>query len=281
MVVILGLIIVFASIIGGYIMEGGNPGLLVQPAELVIIFGAGLGAFIASGTGYALKLSMKSVGKAFMGKPVTANHYAEVLAAMYGLFVKIQRDGAISIEKDVESPTTSALFTRFPTLAKNPTACLFIGDTMRMFLTASSATDLDKMMVLDMKAMHNEQMLPAHSIGRMAEAMPGMGIVAAVLGVVLSMGKLTAPPEELGHSVGAALVGTFAGILLCYGIIGPIAAKLENQAMESNAYYNVIREAVGASMRGMSPLVAVEFGRRAVPFVYRPSFLDMEKKIKS
>ena len=279
MFVIIGFLIVLGSILGGYAIVQGNFAILLQPAELLIIFGAGFGAFIASNSAFSLKLAAKGMGHMFGNGP-SKNQYLEMLALLYGLFAKMQREGIISVEKDIEQPDSSPLFQRFPIMAKDKAACFFIGDTLRVYLTTGNAGELDKLMGVDMSSMHDEEILPAHSIGHMAESMPGMGIVAAVLGVVIAMSHIDAPPAELGHHVGAALIGTFLGILLCYGFIGPIGAKLETLAHERHLFFRAIREALAAAVRGSSPIVALEYGRRAIPLAFRPSFLEMEQKLK-
>lgn len=279
MFVIIGFLIVLGSILGGYAMVQGNFAILLQPAELLIIFGAGFGAFVASSSAFSLKLAGKGLGHIFSNGP-SKGQYLEMLALLYGLFSKMQRDGIISVEKDIEQPESSPLFQRFPAMVKDKPACFFIGDTLRIYLTTGNAGELDKLMGVDMSSMHDEEILPAHSISHMAESMPGMGIVAAVLGVVISMGHLNAPPEELGHHIASALIGTFLGILLCYGFIGPIGAKLETLAHERHLFFRAIREAVAAAVRGSSPIVALEYGRRAIPLAFRPSFLEMEQKLK-
>ncbi len=279
MFVIVGFIIVIGSVLGGYAMVNGPFAVLLQPAELLIIFGAGFGAFIASNSAFTLKLATKGLGHMFGNGP-SKNQYLEMLALLYGLFAKMQREGIISVEKDIEQPDSSPLFQRFPTMAKDKAACFFIGDTLRVYLTTGNAGELDKLMGVDMSAMHDEEILPAHSIGHMAESMPGMGIVAAVLGVVITMGSINEPPEVLGHHIGAALIGTFLGILLCYGFIGPIGAKLETLAHERHLFFRAIREALAAAVRGSSPIVALEYGRRAIPLTFRPTFLEMEQKLK-
>ncbi|MDR2489585.1 MAG: flagellar motor stator protein MotA [Desulfovibrio sp.] len=279
MFVLVGFLIVLGSILGGYAIVQGNFAILLQPAELLIIFGAGFGAFIASNSSFSLKLSAKGLGHMFGNGPSKAQ-YLEMLALLYGLFAKMQREGIISVEKDIEQPESSPLFQRYPSMAKDKAACFFIGDTLRVYLTTGNAGELDKLMGVDMSSMHDEETLPAHNIGRMAESMPGMGIVAAVLGVVITMGHIDAPPAELGHHIGAALIGTFLGILLCYGFIGPIGAKLETLAHERHLFFRAIREALAAAVRGSSPIVALEYGRRAIPLAFRPSFLEMEQKLK-
>lgn len=281
MLILVGFIIVIGSILGGYTIaqEHPNYAILLQPAELLIIFGAALGAFVASCSGFTLKLSGKAFGRAFSSGP-TKKHYMEMLSLLYGLFAKMQREGIISIEKDIENPESSSLFTSYPLMAKDKAACYFIGDTLRVYLTTGNAGELDKLMGVDMSSTHDEEILPAHGISHMAESLPGMGIVAAVLGVVITMGHIDAEPKVLGEHIGAALIGTFLGILLCYGFFAPIASKLETLAHERHLFLRAIREAVSASVRGSSPIVALEYGRRAIPLTYRPTFLEMEQSLK-
>lgn len=277
MLAVLGLAIVFASVLGGYAMVNGPFWMLLQPAELLIILGAATGAFVTSSTSFSLRLALKNTGHAYFGKTPSKTDYMELLTALYSLFAKINREGVISVEKDIEAPVESALFRG---IAKNKAACLFIGDTFRVYLTTGSIGELDHLMSVDMHIMHEEEMVASHNIAHMAESLPGMGIVAAVMGVVITMGSINEPPEVLGHHIGAALIGTFLGILLCYGIFGPIAAKIENQANENHFFFQTIREAIGAAMRGSSPIISLEYGRRAIPMSFRPSFLEMEQKIK-
>jgi chemotaxis protein MotA len=279
MCVILGFLVVIGSVFGGYAMHSSNFAILVQPNELLIIFGAGVGAFIASNSALTMKLAIKGIGHCFGNGPSKAK-YMDMLALLYGLFAKMQREGILSIEKDIEQPESSALFPQYATKAKATHAGLFIGDTVRVYLTTGNAGELDKLMGVDMSTMHDEEMLPAHAISHMADALPGLGIVAAVLGIVVTMGHINDGPEKLGMSVAAALVGTFLGILLCYGFVGPLGAKLETLSHEQHLFYRAIREAVAAAVRGSSPIVALEYGRRAIPLTFRPTFLEMEKKLK-
>lgn len=280
MLIIIGYIIVFGSVIGGFMMSGGRVEMLIHVSEIIIIAGAGLGAFVAGCTGFTLKGALKGVIHAFTAHTAGKAEYVELLAVMFGLFSKMHREGVISIEKDIEQPESSALFQRYPKIAKDKAACYFIGDTLRVYLTTGNAGELDKLMEVDMHAMHEEEMTPAHAFERMAESLPGMGIVAAVLGVVLTMSKINEGAEVLGHSIGAALVGTFVGILLCYGVFGPIAGKMITLAEERGMFFRVIREAVGSAVRGSSPIIAVESGRRAIPLAFRPTFQEMEQALK-
>ncbi len=280
MLAIIGFIVVFGSVLGGFILSHGDPVLLWQPYELLIILGAAIGAFVVSCTSHVLKLSLKSLPKAFFGKGIGHDNYTQVLALLHALFTKMHREGIISIEKDIEDPKSSGLFQRFPLVCQDLTACYFIGDTMRTYLTTGKGDDLGALMDADLKSITGEDDIPFHNINRMAESLPGMGIVAAVLGVVLTMSMISEPPEVLGHHIGAALIGTFLGILLCYGVFGPLAAKVENMAHERACYLKCIREAVMAALKGFSPMVALEYGRRSIPPSYRPTFSEMEQTLK-
>ncbi len=281
MYIIIGLVIVMGSVVAGYTMAKGDFLILVQPAEYVIILGACWGAFFASQTKYTWKLITGSFKHIFGDPGSSKEKYADTLALMYALFSKMHREGVISIESDVENPEGSAIFNKFPSISSSKKTVSFIGDTLRVYLTTGDPADIDSLMKIDMHTMHEEELLPAHAVTHMAESMPGMGIVACVLGVILSMSKINEPPEVLGHYIAAALVGTFVGILFCYGFFGPMGAKLENHAHEEHFYYNSIKEAVAAAIRGSTPLISVEYGRRAIPQAFRPTFAEMEEKLKS
>ena len=281
MMIIIGYIIVIGSVLGGFLLSGGHLGVLIQPGEYIIILGAVMGSFFASQTKYSFGLILKSIKHIFGDPSMSKNRYLETLALLYALFVKMQREGVISIEADIERPESSGIFGKYPALAKNHTLVSFVADTLRVYLTTGSADDIDSLMKEDMDSMHEEELIPAHAIGHMAESLPGMGIVAAVLGVVLTMGQINEPPEVLGHHIGAALIGTFIGILFCYGFFGPMGAKLEIAAVETHLYYNAVKEAVSAAIRGSTPIIAVEYGRRSIPHAFRPTFSEMEERLKS
>ncbi|HWQ10508.1 MAG TPA: MotA/TolQ/ExbB proton channel family protein, partial [Holophaga sp.] len=193
---------------------------------------------------------------------------------------KARREGLMSIEADIERPESSPAFTMARRLARDKTAVAFICDTLRVFLVTGDAPEIEQLMDLDMQAIQLQAASPGHNLGKVAESLPGLGIVAAVLGVVLTMGKISQPPEVLGHSIGAALIGTFLGVLLCYGFVGPLATNLENQAMERQTFFGVIRAVIAGAARGATPLIAVEYGRRAVPEALRPSFTDLESLLR-
>lgn len=281
MYVLIGFVVVLVSIAGGYNMAKGDFGILWQPAEYIIILGCGIGAFIASQTKYTMGLAKKSVKHIFGDPNSSKDKYLDTLAMLYSLFSKMHREGVISIEGDVEKPESSAIFSKYPKISSNNKTISFIGDTLRVYLTTGDPADIDSLMKVDMATMHEEELIPAHGVTHMAESMPAMGIVACVLGVILTMSKINEPPEVLGHYVAAAMVGTFVGILACYGFFGPMGAKLENHANEEHLYYNSIKESVAAAIRGSTPLIAVEYGRRAIPQPFRPTFAEMEERLKS
>ncbi|MGE9986556.1 flagellar motor stator protein MotA [Desulfovibrio sp. SGI.169] len=281
MYLLIGLAIVAVSVFTGYTLSHGEWSVLFQPAEFIIILGCGLGAFFGSQTKYTFGLIVKSLKHLFADPGSSKSRYLETLTLLYALFSKMHREGVISIESDVEKPESSPIFSKYPNVSKDTRLVNFIGDTLRVYLTTGDPADIDSLMDVDITTMREEGILPAHAVSHMAESMPGMGIVACVLGVVLAMGKINEPPEILGHYIGAALVGTFFGILCCYGLFGPMGAKLENFVSEEHFYYHSIKEAVAAAIRGSTPLIAVEYGRRAIPYPFRPNFAEMEEKLKN
>ena len=281
MYLLIGLAIVAVSVFTGYTLSHGEWSVLFQPAEFIIILGCALGAFFGSQTKYTFGLIVKSVKHLFADPGSSKSRYLETLTLLYALFSKMHREGVISIESDVEKPESSPIFSKYPNVSKDTRLVNFIGDTLRVYLTTGDPADIDSLMDVDIDTMREEGLLPAHAVSHMAESLPGMGIVACVLGVVLAMGKINEPPEILGHYIGAALVGTFFGILCCYGLFGPMGAKLENFVSEEHFYYHSIKEAVAAAIRGSTPLIAVEYGRRAIPYPFRPNFAEMEEKLKN
>jgi len=281
MFTIIGVIVVVAAILGGFVMEHGPLQVLYQPAEALIIFGSVLGAFFIGSSRSMFGRVLKSVGAILSMRYNSRQNYLELLGLMNMLFGKMRREGMASIERDVEHPGESHAFANFPLVTKDPAVVLFICDTLRVFLTTGDQSEIEKLMKLDMEAMRDQAEATSGMISKMAESLPGLGIVAAVLGVILTMGQISQPPEILGRSIGAALVGTFLGVLFCYGFVGPMAIKLENLAQERDMYFNVIRAAITAAVSGSSPIMAVEYGRRAIPEDVRPTFFEMEEWLKS
>jgi chemotaxis protein MotA len=281
MFAIIGIVIVIAAVIGGYLMEHGVLGVLMQPAELVIIGGAALGTlFIANPMSTIKKLFAGMLG-ILKGSPFGKDLYLDTLRMMNALFISARKHGATKLEADIEDPHKSDVFTKFPKFLSRHHAVDFLCDTMRMSVSGGvDAFSLDQMMELDMEVHHHEAQLPIGALNSVADSLPGLGIVAAVLGVVITMGSLGGPPEEIGHKVGAALVGTFLGILLCYGFLGPVAANMAKIADAEAHYYNVLRVGAIAYIRGNAPILSVEFARRAIPHEVRPSFKEMEAACK-
>ncbi|MDR2502961.1 MAG: flagellar motor stator protein MotA [Deltaproteobacteria bacterium] len=280
MLAIIGYIVVFGSILAGYMIHGGVISLLWQPSEVLIILGAALGAFVVSGTSYSLSQVCQNIPRLFIPRAPNKQHYLQTLGLLYALFSKMHREGVVSIEKDIEDPAASSIFAAFPKISADMQMCHFISDTLRTYLTTGKADELDDLMDTDLHSLQEELHVAPSNISHMADSLPGFGIVAAVLGVVLTMSKLDAGAKVLGESIGAALLGTFLGILLCYGFFGPIAAKLENLKQERSMYFHCVREAVMAALRGLSPMIALEYGRRSIPPKFRPTFAEMESSLK-
>ena len=282
MFAILGILIVVGAVSGGYLMEKGNLLVLMQPAELVIIGGAAVGTVLISNPPHILRQILKGIGGAFAGSRYTKAWYLDSLKLLYELFDQARRSGLASLEPEVEEPEKGKIFAAHPVLLKDHHFRDFVCDTVRtMMVGGLDPFDLDQLMEADMDAHHHEAGEPVGALSHMADSLPGLGIVAAVLGVVITMGALGGKPEEIGHKVAAALVGTFLGILLCYGFIGPLASSMAKAADAERAYYQVLRAALGASHKGISPMVAVEIGRRAMPQHLRPSFQEMEKTCRN
>src|SRR5580693_1118500 len=280
MFAIIGIVIVFGSVLGGYLMEHGNVKVLVQPAELVVIGGAAIGTVLIANPLHILKQIVGGVVGVFGGSKFTKQRYLESLKMMYELLNKARREGLMALEADVEDPAKSPLLSKYPAFIKDHHIRDYFCDTMRMAVSGVEAFDLDQLLDLDMEVHHHNAGLPIASLSSMADSLPGLGIVAAVLGVVITMGALGGPPEEIGHKVAAALVGTFLGILLCYGLVGPLAASMQKTSDDEHAYYNVLRVLIISFMKGNAPSTAVEIGRRAIPGHVRPDFQETEKFIK-
>lgn len=275
---ILGILVVFGAVAGGYLMEKGNMKVLLQPAELVIILGSSLGTVLISNPPHVLKKMLAGLAGAFGGSKFGKKTYMDALKMMYELFNRGRKEGLAAIEADIEDPAKSKTFAAYPAFLKNHHICAFVCDSVRMATSGTmDAFDIDQIMESDMDVHHHNSTLPVASLTSMADSLPGLGIVAAVLGVVITMGALGGPPEEIGHKVAAALVGTFLGILLCYGLIGPLAASMAKTADEEHAFYHVLRVCITSFVKGTPPLQAVEAGRRSVPGHSRPSFKELEE----
>jgi chemotaxis protein MotA len=278
---ILGAVIVLACILGGYIMEHGHLEALIQPIELMIIGGAALGAFIIANPMGVVKKSFASIPKILKGSKYNKAIYMDLLALMFGLFSKIRKDGLIALEADIEDPEKSPLFSQYPSIVSDHHVLDFICDYFRLMVGGSmNAFEIENLMDLELETHHNEGHAPIAAIQGASDALPAFGIVAAVLGVVITMGAIGGPPAELGHKVGGALVGTMLGILLSYGFVGPMATSLGHQAEDEAKFYTCIKTCILAYLNGYAPQVAVEFGRKVLTSDIRPSFLELEEHVK-
>lgn len=281
MFAIIGILVVIGAVIGGYLMEHGKLGVLVQPAELVIIGGAALGTLLMANPPHLLSKIFKGLLGVFGSSRFNQQLYLETMKMFYDLFNHARKNGLMALEADVEDPAKSQIFSKYPKFVKDHHALHFVCDSLRMAVTgAVTPMDIDQMMETDLDVHHHHEAQTVSSLSTVADALPGLGIVAAVLGVVITMGALGGPPEEIGHKVAAALVGTFLGILLCYGLLGPLAAAMSKRNEEEGAYMAVIRTVLTSFIKGTTPLLALEIGRRAIPGHVRPSFKDLEKTCK-
>ena len=276
MFAIIGIVVVFGAVVGGYLLEHGNLRVLLQPAELLIIGGAGAGTILVANPLHILKNIAAGIPAVFTGSRFTKQRYLATMKMMYELLNKARKDGLMALENDVEDPGKSPIFSKVPEFLKDHHVCAFVCDSLRMAITGVDAFDLDQTLDLDMEVLHHDSTQPTTALSTMADSLPGLGIVAAVLGVVITMGALGGPPEEIGHKVAAALVGTFLGILCCYGLVGPIAQNMAKAAEEEHAFLYVLRVLMISFLKGTAPIMAVEVARRAIPSHVRPSFQELE-----
>jgi chemotaxis protein MotA len=282
MFAIIGIVVVFGTVIGGFLMEKGQMAVLLQPAELIIIAGAAGGTLLVANPLRVLQAIVKGLMGVLKGSPFTKARYLSTLKMMYQFLNKVRKEGLLAVEMDVEKPKESSIFKNYPDFLADHHAMEFVCDTLRTAITGGvEPFDMDQMMELDMEVSHQGAMLPVDSLTTVADSLPGLGIVAAVLGVVITMGALGGPPEEIGKHVAAALVGTFLGILLCYGLVGPLASNMRKTADDHNDYLHVLRVLLLAFLKGAAPMIAIELGRRAIPAHARPSFDEMEKGCKN
>ncbi|MCL0047355.1 flagellar motor stator protein MotA [Thermodesulfovibrionales bacterium] len=278
MLVIIGLIVITAAVVGGFVTQGGNIHILLSGEKALIIFGIATGALIISASAKGMKGIISSLVKMFTSKTYSKRDYTEVLMMLGEIFSKIRKEGLVSIEADVDDPGGSSIFSKYPKFLKNHHAVALVTDTLRTVMTTSiQPYELDALLDTELDTCHAELMKPVKSVAYIAESFPGIGIVAAVLGIILTMEKIAEPPEVLGAAVGAALVGTMLGVLLCYGFAGPIAKNMEAIAHEERDFLAVLKVALVAFVGGAAPQIAVEFGRRAIPADTKPLFLEIEE----
>lgn len=277
MFVIIGLVVVFGSILGGYILDHGKIAALVQVSEFVIIGGAAFGSMVVGNPPALIKRIFGAVFGLLKPNPYTEKAYGELLQLLYDVFQKARKEGLIGLEAHIEDPEKSDIFNKYPSVARNHHAVAFLTDTLKVLLTgAVEDHHLAEILDLDLDRQHEEAMQIPGALSKVGDAMPGFGIVAAVLGVIITMASIGGAAAEIGEKVAAALVGTFLGILLSYGVIGPIATAVETRIKSEEAYMMSIRTALLAFARGDSPMTAVEFARRNIEPADRPSFSELE-----
>jgi chemotaxis protein MotA len=282
MFAIVGIVLVFCAVIGGFLMEKGHLAVLVQPAELLIIAGASIGTLLVANPMHIIKGIAAGLMGIMKGSRFNKQRYLNTLKMMYQFLNKVRKEGLLAVEMDVEKPAESTIFKNFPDFMADHESLSFLCDTLRTAITGGvEPFDMDQMMELDMEVHHHAATQPIDALSTVADALPGLGIVAAVLGVVITMGALGGPPEEIGEKVAAALVGTFLGILLCYGVVGPLSENMRKTADDQNEYLHVLRVLLLSFLKGSAPMIAIEMGRRAIPAHVRPSFDEMEKSCKN
>ena len=278
---IAGIIVVIFCVFGGFLFAGGHVHVLIQPFEVLIIFGAAAGALLIQNPMPTVKMAIGKAIHALLGKSASKADYVEILQLMFQLFQLFRKDGPQAVEKHIEEPESSEIFKNYPSFLKNHHAVDFLCDTMKITLSADlSQYDVDDLLDQDIKVAHEEEHAAQHAIQNVADALPGLGIVAAVLGIVHTMAVLDQGPAVIGEHVAAALVGTFLGILACYGFISPIAGKMKSDIDGEGRYLMVIKAALVALQRGAPPLVCVEFARRSIFPHDRPTFEEMDAATK-
>lgn len=282
MLVVVGYLIVFGAVFGGFALAGGHLIALFQPVELLIIGGGALGAFVTANTPKSLKATLAALPGCLKGAKYDKKLYMELMSLLYEVLQKIRKEGLMSIESEIENPAKSPMFAKYPAVAADHHLTEFITDYLRLMVSGNmNAFEIENLMDQEIETHHQEAHAAPHVVAKVGDALPAFGIVVAVMGVVNTMGSVGEPPAVLGKMIGGALVGTFLGILLSYGFIQPIASQLEQRVEESGKIYQCIKVVLLASMNGYAPQVAVEFGRKVLYSTDRPTFLELEQDIKS
>lgn len=277
MAVIIGIVIVLGAIFGGFVLEGGHLGPLFQPYELLMIAGGALGAFVISNDGQSAKATLKALPTIFQSAKQNSALYIDLLSLMYDILTRVRKEGLMSIESDIDSPEDSAMFLKYPNISKDHHLIEFISDYFRLMVSGNmDPFQIENLMDNEIEVHHQDGDLAIHAINKVADGLPAFGIVAAVMGVVHTMGSVGMPPSELGNLIAAALVGTFLGILLAYGVFSPLASLLDRKLQESTKVYQCVKVTMIASMNGYAPTLAVEFGRKVVSANLRPTFKELE-----
>jgi chemotaxis protein MotA len=281
---IIGIVLLFALVFGSYIISGGNMGVIMHalPHEMMAIGGAGVAAFLISNSVPVIKGSLAGFGKVFAGPKWKASDYRDLLSLLFLLTKTMKSKGVIALESHIENPKESTIFSRFPKIMKDHFAIDFICDTLRMMtMNLEDPHQVEDAMEKQLEKHHHEALAPAGALQNLADALPALGIVAAVLGVIKTMGSITEPPEVLGGMIGGALVGTFLGVFLAYGLVGPIATRLKEITEEEGSFYKIIQSVLVAHLHGNAAQISVEIGRGSVPSGAQPSFLELEEALSA
>lgn len=281
MFVLIGYAVILGAVFGGFAMAGGHLGSLLQPVELLMIFGSAAGAFLVANPSKVIKSTLKALPSLFRGSRYSKSLYMETLALLFEILAKVRKEGLMSIEGDVETPEQSPIFSKYPMVTSDHHVVEFLTDYLRLMVGGNlNAFEIENLMDNELETHHEEGSVPIHAIEKMGDALPAFGIVAAVMGVVHTMESVGIPPAELGKLIAAALVGTFLGILLAYGFVGPLATLLQHKLDESTKMLQCIKVTLLASLNGYAPQVAVEFGRKVLCSTERPTFIELEEDVK-
>ncbi len=281
---IIGIVMLFALVFGSFIISGGNLGVILKaaPTELMAIIGAGTAGYLISNSVATLKATLRGFGKIFKGPKWKAKDYTDLLSLLFLLTKTMKSKGVIALESHIENPDGSSIFSRFPRVMSDHFAVHFICDTLRMMtMNLEDPHQVEDCMERQLEKHHHEGLAPAHAMQTLADALPALGIVAAVLGVIKTMGAITQPPEVLGEMIGGALVGTFLGVFLAYGLVAPMAARLKDVVEEEASFHGIIRSVLVAHLHGNAAQISVEIGRGGVPGPSQPSFADLEKSLEA
>ena len=281
MFVLIGYVVVLVSVLGGFALAGGHMAALLQPIELLMIGGGAMGAFVVANGGKPLKATMKALPTLLKGSKYTKALYMDLLSLLYEVLAKVRKEGLMSIEGDVDNPQESPLFSKYPDIVADHHVIEFLTDYLRLMVSGSlNAFEIENLMDNEIETHHHEAEVPVNALSKLGDGMPAFGIVAAVMGVVHTMESVGKPPSELGIMIAHALVGTFLGILLAYGFVGPLSSALEYKVNESSKFLQCIKVTLLASLNGYAPQVAVEFGRKVLYSTERPTFMELEEEVK-
>lgn len=281
MLVFVGYIVVIASVFGGYAMLGGHLGVLFQPVELLMIGGAGVGAFVVGNDGKAIMATVRELPKLLRSSKHNKALYMELMALLYVLLAKARKDGMLALEADIDDPLNSPIFAQYPLVQHDPRVIEFLTDYLRLIVSGNmDAFEIESLMDHEIETYKHEAEVPAHSLAKVGDALPAFGIVAAVMGVVHALASANLPPSEMGELIAHAMVGTFLGILLAYGFVSPLATLIEHQVAESVKVYQCIKVTLLANLNGYAPQLAVEFGRKVLYSTERPSFTELDDHVR-